>query len=228
MKLMLAAGDPYAALSADDYIDDGEQPAEPFGTYLGLTAIAAAAAGDIDHSLAAAQRARSVTSRVDASYYSLFADVICRMRSTGSGNDVTEQAAALIRSAANDQFLDAFVVAYRSFPAILRIASAVPTLTTLSRDVVAAAGDDLLGRVAGLTLPRQKQGGHSPVGSLTLRENQVLALLAQGFSNAEIARTLVISPSTAKVHVRHILRKLGARTRVEAALAARDVNHSGD
>jgi two-component system nitrate/nitrite response regulator NarL len=46
---------------------------------------------------------------------------------------------------------------------------------------------------------------------------EVLGLLARGFRNRDIAKALVISESTTKVHVRHILEKLGVRTRTEAA-----------
>jgi DNA-binding NarL/FixJ family response regulator len=45
---------------------------------------------------------------------------------------------------------------------------------------------------------------------------EVLQLLARGFRNREIAKALVISDSTTKVHVRHILEKMGVRTRTEA------------
>ena len=45
----------------------------------------------------------------------------------------------------------------------------------------------------------------------------MLELLAQGHTNREIAATLYISPSTAGVHVSNILRKLGAKRRVDAA-----------
>jgi DNA-binding NarL/FixJ family response regulator len=55
---------------------------------------------------------------------------------------------------------------------------------------------------------------------LTPREQEVLALLAAGLSNAEIAERLFISLSTAKVHVQHILKKLGAKTRLQAAMQA--------
>jgi DNA-binding CsgD family transcriptional regulator len=55
---------------------------------------------------------------------------------------------------------------------------------------------------------------------LTPRETEVLALLARGFTNREIADTLVISVRTAGVHVSHILRKLGAPNRLEAAAIA--------
>ena len=52
---------------------------------------------------------------------------------------------------------------------------------------------------------------------LTPRELAVLELLAQGHTNREIAASLYISASTAGVHVSNILRKLGAKRRVDAA-----------
>ncbi|HYY79016.1 MAG TPA: AAA family ATPase [Actinomycetes bacterium] len=55
---------------------------------------------------------------------------------------------------------------------------------------------------------------------LTPREAEVLALVARGYTNREIATALVISVRTAGVHVSHILRKLGAPNRLEAAAIA--------
>jgi DNA-binding NarL/FixJ family response regulator len=55
---------------------------------------------------------------------------------------------------------------------------------------------------------------------LSPREHQVLALLVRGYSNREIARDLVITAHTAKVHVEHILAKLKVRCRTEAAVRA--------
>src|SRR5205085_10536996 len=55
---------------------------------------------------------------------------------------------------------------------------------------------------------------------LTPREADVLALVARGYTNREIATTLVISIKTAGVHVSHILRKLDAPNRLEAAAIA--------
>ncbi|WP_285108541.1 LuxR family transcriptional regulator [Promicromonospora sp. MEB111] len=56
--------------------------------------------------------------------------------------------------------------------------------------------------------------------SLTARERQVLALVAEGLTNGQIAERLFISAKTASVHVSAILRKLGVATRTEAALRA--------
>lgn len=58
------------------------------------------------------------------------------------------------------------------------------------------------------------------VAGLTPRENQVLALVGGGFSNAEIASRLVLTQATVKGHMTSIMLKLGARNRVEAALLA--------
>jgi DNA-binding CsgD family transcriptional regulator len=58
---------------------------------------------------------------------------------------------------------------------------------------------------------------------LTAREQEVLDLVARGFTNGDIARRLVISEKTAGHHVSHILAKLGARNRAEAAAHTRPV-----
>jgi DNA-binding CsgD family transcriptional regulator len=57
-------------------------------------------------------------------------------------------------------------------------------------------------------------------GALTKRETEVLSLLAEGCSNAEIARRFYISRRTAEHHVAHILAKLGVRSRAEAGAYA--------
>jgi len=78
----------------------------------------------------------------------------------------------------------------------------------------------------------QAPGGHAafsvlppephPEGAAQLspRENEVLQQIALGASNKEIARTLQIAETTVKIHVQHILRKLGVSSRVQAAVMA--------
>ena len=65
----------------------------------------------------------------------------------------------------------------------------------------------------------EAQGFEELLG-LTPREAEVLALVARGYTNREIAERLVISVRTAGLHVSHILRKLGAPNRLEAAAIA--------
>ncbi|MFG3152305.1 response regulator [Streptomyces sp. NPDC048219] len=93
---------------------------------------------------------------------------------------------------------------------------------------VVAAGDALL--APGITrrllneFSRLREGPRAPlkerVGGLTERETEVLALIAQGLSNAEIATRLVVAEQTVKTHVGRILVKLGLRDRTQAAVFA--------
>ncbi len=58
------------------------------------------------------------------------------------------------------------------------------------------------------------------VGSLTEREAEILRMLAEGRSNAEIADQLVLAVHTVKSHVAHVLSKLEARDRTQAVILA--------
>jgi DNA-binding NarL/FixJ family response regulator len=61
---------------------------------------------------------------------------------------------------------------------------------------------------------------HPLLHLLTQREREVVALVAEGLSNEEIAGTLVVSPATARTHVSRAMTKLGARDRAQLVVFA--------
>jgi DNA-binding NarL/FixJ family response regulator len=93
---------------------------------------------------------------------------------------------------------------------------------------VAAAGEALLAPsvTRRLIAAFARQAPHRPgrrpavLEELTDRETEVLVLLAEGLSNAEIARRLYVGEATVKTHVARVLTKLGVRDRVQAVIVA--------
>jgi DNA-binding NarL/FixJ family response regulator len=103
----------------------------------------------------------------------------------------------------------------------------VPPEELLSAIRVVAAGESvvapritrrLLDRFAGQLTP--PPDGDGRIGQLTDREREVLLLMAQGLSNAEIAERLFVAETTVKTHVGRILTKLDLRDRVQAVVLA--------
>jgi DNA-binding NarL/FixJ family response regulator len=77
---------------------------------------------------------------------------------------------------------------------------------------------------------RPAPAGHSAgrlAQLLTEREQEVLAMVARGLSNAEVAEQLSISPATAKTHVAHLLTKLDARDRIQLVILAYSAGSGG-
>jgi LuxR family maltose regulon positive regulatory protein len=64
-------------------------------------------------------------------------------------------------------------------------------------------------------------------GSLSVRERDTLALIAQGLSNKEIARILAVTPETVKSHVKHIFAKLSVEKRAQAVSRAQSLGLVG-
>jgi DNA-binding NarL/FixJ family response regulator len=91
---------------------------------------------------------------------------------------------------------------------------------------VVAAGDALLAPsvtrrlIADFSRQRPSAPHSASVEELTPRENEILRLVAQGLSNAEISETLFIAEQTTKTHVGRVLFKLGLRDRAQAVVFA--------
>lgn len=91
---------------------------------------------------------------------------------------------------------------------------------------VVAAGEALLAPTITRRLIREFAGMHRQevravtLATLTPRETEVLRLVAEGLSNPEIARRLVVSEETVKTHVSRMLAKLGLRDRTQAVVMA--------
>jgi len=84
----------------------------------------------------------------------------------------------------------------------------------------AARGEVFLDPAVARQLTQEMVSPPTGLGSLTARERDVLALVAHGRSNQEIADELVISERTARTHVSNVLRKLQLTSRTQAALVA--------
>src|SRR5579859_1390493 len=88
-----------------------------------------------------------------------------------------------------------------------------------------AAGDALLApartrRLIEAQVRPQQSFDKGLVGTLTLRERDVLVLMARGLDNGQIAAQLSVSEATVRTHVGHVLSKLDARSRVQAVVVA--------
>jgi DNA-binding NarL/FixJ family response regulator len=161
------------------------------------------------------------TDQIEARVVRLFARAISCETQKGASQSDSVMLAEAFRATRVTENYDAFVLAYRSYPPILQ------ALSRLSDEDADACIQHIPISDQGLASRAGFEGGessHWPSSSeLTPREHEVLGLIRNGLTNREIAHTLWIAESTAKVHVRNVFRKLGARSRTEAvALSSAD------
>jgi LuxR family transcriptional regulator, maltose regulon positive regulatory protein len=126
-----------------------------------------------------------------------------------SADAASSEAAKTARQA---NYVDGLIASYRGCPELAR-RIATSDQRQWFRAVLERARDDEIAQVAGF-------GTRLGSNHLSPREAEVFSLLRMGMSNREIAAKLFISEGTAKIHVRHILEKLGVRSRTEAVLKA--------
>jgi DNA-binding NarL/FixJ family response regulator len=129
-----------------------------------------------------------------------------------------EELVAAVRAAAAGDALLAPEVTKR---VIERFAAGAPGVSGVSGGATSGASGSLSdGRGLGPSGLAGALAAPAPTVELTEREAEVLRLLAQALSNAEIARELYIGEATVKTHVSNVLQKLGARDRVAAVVYA--------
>jgi len=131
-----------------------------------------------------------------------------------------------------ERFPDVRVIALTSFPQdqLVQEVLQAGALSYLLKNVgvdelarairAARAGQSTLAPEAAQALIRRATQPKAPGHDLSPREREVLALMAQGLNNPDIAERLVVGRSTVKFHVSSILGKLGAQSRTEAVALA--------
>jgi LuxR family transcriptional regulator, maltose regulon positive regulatory protein len=181
------------------------------GEIRGLVALAAAGAGEAALARSEARRARAESREIDAHFLSQFAEVVADASEDAAQDGLAARATDVLERAAAVGQLDSFVCAYRAYPRLLELVATNGKARKLVARIVVGANDQLLGSAEAVlaALPN----GPS---TLTDREREVLRLMNDGLSNSEIAARLFISVHTAKVHVHHVLQKLGVHSRIEA------------
>ncbi len=173
-------------------------------------AIAYAALGQSERALPAATAAEGMTLSAEVRTNAACARAIVALRS-GNVNEGVVQARLALRAAAYSGVQSCLVSAYRGYPELLVTLLADPQSSEDVTRTMTLVGD----REELNSVELIREGS---ILSLSPREREVFALLAQGRSNREIGKALFISPVTVKVHVRHIFDKLGVRSRTEAAV----------
>jgi len=186
------------------------------GEYLACRALVLAVLGHEDSALTNASSAESITLAIEARGFSSFARAIvnCQRESPDEKASV-EEAYAQAASAYN---VGGLVAAYRAYPPLLGKIWAYAEHTDFLLESVERAHDGSLARAAKLPISIKRAGARG----LSPREEEILELVRQGLTNAEIAQTLYVSVSTVKVHIRHIFEKLGVHTRTEAVAVTTD------
>jgi ATP/maltotriose-dependent transcriptional regulator MalT len=175
--------------------------------YIATRGLALACIGEHSEALRASAEAESTSKVVEVRVLAEATRAVIHSRS-----DAFDDAARLLDLARSLGTWDPVLCALRASQSLADLLVLDPNARRELQLLYSMSNDLGLARRAGFRV-RATRG---PGELLTPREMEVLGLIARGMRTSEIARALFISPSTAKVHIRHMLEKLGVRTRAEA------------
>jgi LuxR family transcriptional regulator, maltose regulon positive regulatory protein len=219
-RLFACQGDVRLALDTGEEIAGLRAPPRALGSHLAVHSILLAACGDAERARWNAMQARQNGSSIEMIYCALLGEVIAE-DIDGTHERFRSLAADAVMKCSQAGYVDGLVFAYRVYPPLLDAAHKSRAAASVLRRLLSKSRDYELARSASIAV--QIDETDSPLGGLTPRELEVLGLLTQGLTNPEIAARLFIAPGTAKVHVRHILEKLGARNRLQAVIRAQEL-----
>jgi len=179
-----------------------------YGEYIATRALAMAVDGKADEALATAHAATETTAGIEARVTALATSAVVAIRK----GEPDPAAMALFEAAVELDVWDILVTTFRAEPDVLKALAKHPQTHAQLATVLQRSHDQALGRRCGFGV----ELAYGRRDLLSKREHEVFDLLRQGLTNREIARSLFIAESTAKVHVHHILDKLNVRSRAEA------------
>jgi DNA-binding NarL/FixJ family response regulator len=177
------------------------------GEYLGTRALVLACLARPNEALTAADRALKTSRAAEVRILAACARAIC----AANANDASA-AQALANQATALGVWDPVVSALRSSPVLAEAFANDGSVRPTAELLYQRTHDSALAKRAGF----RTRSPQSPNELLSPREREVIGLISRGLRNREISKALFIADSTTKVHVRHILEKLGVRTRAEA------------
>jgi ATP/maltotriose-dependent transcriptional regulator MalT len=173
---------------------------------IAMRALALAVLGENAEAEFTARQASQLTRSIEVGAHVSCVQAICRSDDQSS--------AAIFALSEHLDLWDPLVCAIRAHPTLLHVLSAEPKRVGQLQTLLRRSNDFDLAKRAAIPIgrrPRTRQGILSP------REHEILQLVGQGLTDRQIGKLLFISPGTAKAHVQHILEKLDAHTRAEAA-----------
>jgi DNA-binding CsgD family transcriptional regulator len=212
-RVHLAVGSPNGALDVFERCQYPSASTFMKAEYLAWWSLALATAKEAKRATTLADRATSMSPRIEVSALVPWTRAVLAVNIRRSARLATQEAFRIGVETGN---IDAFVTAYRACPELLQLLAKDRGNHDQLKTILERARDHTLAESVGLRLPAVAETEGPSL--LTKREREVFELVAQGLSNKRIGRTLFITEGTAKVHVRKICRKLGVRTRTEAAM----------